>query len=69
MSSSPASEASPPAVASPCRRLCCLDDADVCVACGRSLAEIREGGKADDSRTLQITSQAARRQAMEGRLS
>ncbi|MDI9799611.1 DUF1289 domain-containing protein, partial [Pseudomonas aeruginosa] len=39
MLSSPASEASPPAVASPCRRLCCLDDADVCVGCGRSLAE------------------------------
>ena len=33
MSSSPVSEASPPVVASPCRRLCCLDDADVCVGC------------------------------------
>ncbi|HCF2992210.1 TPA: DUF1289 domain-containing protein [Pseudomonas aeruginosa] len=69
MSSSPASEASPPAVASPCRRLCCLDDADVCVGCGRSLAEIREWGKANDSRRLQIRSQAARRQSLAGRLS
>lgn len=69
MSSSPASEASPPAVASPCRRLCCLDDADVCVGCGRSLAEIREWGKADDSRRLQIRTQAARRQSLAGRLS
>ncbi|ABR84244.2 MULTISPECIES: DUF1289 domain-containing protein [Pseudomonas aeruginosa group] len=68
MSSSPASEA-PPAVASPCRRLCCLDDADVCVGCGRSLAEIREWGKADDSRRRQIRTQAARRQAQAGRLS
>ncbi|MGK7813110.1 DUF1289 domain-containing protein, partial [Acinetobacter baumannii] len=25
-------------MASPCRRLCCLDDADVCVGCVRSLA-------------------------------
>ncbi|MGC8383915.1 DUF1289 domain-containing protein [Pseudomonas aeruginosa] len=50
-------------MASPCRRLCCLDDADVCVGCGRSLAEIREWGKADDSRRLQIRSQAARRRS------
>ncbi|MGV8495517.1 DUF1289 domain-containing protein [Pseudomonas aeruginosa] len=48
---------------------CCLDDADVCVGCGRSLAEIREWGKADDSRRLQIRSQAARRQSLAGRLS
>ncbi|OVZ68389.1 DUF1289 domain-containing protein [Pseudomonas aeruginosa] len=68
MSSSPASEASPPAVASPCRPVL-LDDADVCVGCGRSLAEIREWGKADDSRRLQIRSQAARRQSLAGRLS
>ncbi|PXB75160.1 DUF1289 domain-containing protein [Pseudomonas aeruginosa] len=49
--------------------MCCLDDADVCDGCGRSLAEIREWGKADDSRRLQIRSQAARRQSLAGRLS
>ncbi len=43
-----------------------FDDSDLC---GRSLGEIREGGKADDSRRLQIRSQAARRQSLAGRLS
>lgn len=28
-------------VASPCVRVCCLDDHDICLGCGRSLDEIR----------------------------
>jgi hypothetical protein len=30
----------PAPVASPCRRLCTLDDDDVCVGCGRTITEI-----------------------------
>ena len=28
-------------VASPCVSICCLDDDDVCIGCGRTLDEIR----------------------------
>lgn len=27
--------------ASPCVRICCLDDQDICLGCGRTLDEIR----------------------------
>ena len=35
-------------LASPCVRNCCLDDANVCMGCGRSLAEIVVWGTASD---------------------
>jgi len=41
-------------VLSPCRRECCLDDDDVCLGCGRLLAEIREWKAADSPRRRQI---------------
>ncbi|TIH11234.1 DUF1289 domain-containing protein [Pseudomonas leptonychotis] len=41
-------------VASPCRRQCCLDDQDVCLGCGRALAEILEWGTADRARKRAI---------------
>ncbi len=41
-------------VLSPCRRECCLDDDDICVGCGRLLAEIREWKAADSPRRRQI---------------
>lgn len=41
-------------VASPCRRQCCLNNDDLCLGCGRSLAEIREWKQAGDARRLQI---------------
>ncbi|MEK1908049.1 MAG: DUF1289 domain-containing protein [Pseudomonas sp.] len=41
-------------VASPCRRQCCLDDQDVCLGCGRRLAEILEWGQAPGSRRREI---------------
>ncbi|MEO4048679.1 DUF1289 domain-containing protein [Pseudomonas sp. CAU 1711] len=47
------------AVASPCRRQCCLDERDICLGCGRSLAEILEWGSADNERRRAIC-QAAR---------
>ncbi|MGV8842843.1 MAG: DUF1289 domain-containing protein [Pseudomonas sp.] len=45
-------------MASPCRRNCCLDEQDVCVGCGRSLAQIREWGQADNARRRAICAAA-----------
>lgn len=36
-----------PEPASPCVRNCCLDDQDICLGCGRSLAEICGWTRAD----------------------
>ncbi|MBB2494042.1 DUF1289 domain-containing protein [Pseudomonas sp. UL070] len=41
-------------MASPCCRQCCLDDQDVCLGCGRCLAEILEWGQAADARRREI---------------
>ncbi|MCW8848191.1 MAG: DUF1289 domain-containing protein [Sedimenticola sp.] len=30
------------AIASPCVRMCTLDDDDICIGCGRSLEEIKQ---------------------------
>ncbi|MBP8170695.1 MAG: DUF1289 domain-containing protein [Pseudomonas sp.] len=48
-------------VASPCRRQCCLDEQDICLGCGRQLAEILEWGSASDERRAQICRLAAGR--------
>ncbi len=50
------------AVASPCRRRCCLNEAERCLGCGRLLAEILEWGNASDERRRAIRALA------EGRL-
>jgi len=39
----------PSDVPSPCIRNCCLDDDDVCIGCGRALAEIVAWGTSDDA--------------------
>jgi uncharacterized protein len=41
-------------VASPCRRRCCLDEQEICLGCGRLLAEILEWGGASDERRRTI---------------
>ncbi|MFG5860611.1 DUF1289 domain-containing protein [Metapseudomonas sp. CR1201] len=46
---------------SPCIRRCCLDDTDVCVGCGRTLAEICEWGGASDQRRREICASAQQR--------
>lgn len=48
-------------VQSPCVRQCCLDDADVCLGCLRTLEEILAWGEADDMRRLRILDAVARR--------
>lgn len=47
--------------ASPCVRNCCLDEADICLGCGRHLEEIIQWSSADDARRLQIRAAAGRR--------
>lgn len=50
-------------VASPCIRNCCLDDADICLGCGRSVGEIvRWSGMTDDERSA-VLEVAVRRRA------
>ncbi|GLX12226.1 hypothetical protein Pstr01_04650 [Pseudomonas straminea] len=48
-------------VASPCRRRCCLNEAERCLGCGRLLAEILEWGNASDERRRVIRDLAERR--------
>ncbi|MES2819112.1 MAG: DUF1289 domain-containing protein [Pseudomonadota bacterium] len=50
-------------MASPCRRQCCLDDQDLCLGCGRSLAEILAWGQADSATRRAICSKAQARLA------
>ncbi|MBO3276168.1 DUF1289 domain-containing protein [Pseudomonas schmalbachii] len=62
MSISPASDGAPDApVQSPCRRQCCLDAADICLGCGRSLGEILEWRDADEMRRREILRAAQER--------
>lgn len=60
MSTSPASEPQA-SVASPCCRQCCLDEADICLGCGRTLSEILEWGKADGERRRAILTDCEKR--------
>ncbi|MGL6289672.1 MAG: DUF1289 domain-containing protein [Silanimonas sp.] len=49
---------------SPCIRQCCLDDADECVGCGRTLDEIKAWHGADAAgRAVILRAAAARRVA------
>ncbi|MDN4143651.1 DUF1289 domain-containing protein [Pseudomonas solani] len=61
MSSKNSEPPAPPSPGSPCIRRCCLDDADVCVGCGRTLGEILEWNEAGADRRWQILEQAAQR--------
>lgn len=53
----------PSTVASPCVRNCCLDEQEVCMGCGRTLAEIRDWGVADDAERKHILERAAGRRS------
>jgi predicted Fe-S protein YdhL (DUF1289 family) len=46
---------------SPCVRNCCLDDAEVCLGCGRTLDEILEWHQASVPRRLAILDAAGQR--------
>ncbi|HLW74476.1 MAG TPA: DUF1289 domain-containing protein [Gammaproteobacteria bacterium] len=51
----------PSTTPSPCVRNCCLDEQEVCMGCGRTLAEIRDWGGADDAERRRILERAAER--------
>jgi uncharacterized protein len=53
--------APPQPVQSPCREICRLDEAGICVGCGRSLGEIAEWSGAGRERRLQICAAARAR--------
>ncbi|OHU87922.1 MULTISPECIES: DUF1289 domain-containing protein [Pseudoalteromonas] len=48
-------------IESPCVRNCCLNDKDVCLGCGRTLAEILAWDKADTVQRLKILERCERR--------
>ena len=52
---------------SPCVRICCLDDNDVCLGCGRTLDEIRRWSEMSDAQKRLTVEQAAERQAVRQR--
>lgn len=54
-------------VESPCVRNCCLNDADICVGCFRSLEEITRWSLAGDEAKMQILKQAAERRSQQRR--
>jgi predicted Fe-S protein YdhL (DUF1289 family) len=48
---------------SPCIRHCCLDEADVCLGCGRHVDEITGWHVADDGAKREILDRARERRA------
>lgn len=50
-------------VQSPCVRNCCLNEADICVGCFRSLEEITRWSIVDNEAKTQILTQAAARRS------
>lgn len=56
-----------PGIASPCVRNCCLDDDDVCLGCGRAIAEIVGWSRATDSERDGILSRSRERMAQRDR--
>jgi len=60
--SEPATD-TPQDVPSPCIRHCCLDDQDVCLGCGRTLADILRWHDASPEERRQIVEMARQRLA------
>jgi predicted Fe-S protein YdhL (DUF1289 family) len=48
-------------IVSPCIRICCLDDKDVCLGCFRTLDEIRNWQASDDTRRALVLEHCAER--------
>ncbi len=51
----------PTTVPSPCRDVCQLDQAGICQGCGRTLGEIAEWTRVDNTRRLEICAAARAR--------
>jgi predicted Fe-S protein YdhL (DUF1289 family) len=54
---------SPPRVESPCIKVCQLDERNVCVGCGRTLAEIAEWSRMSVEQQRAVCANAAARLA------
>lgn len=54
---------SPRAIASPCRKICRLDEEGFCEGCGRSLDDIRDWLRMDDPARLACVNRAKQRLA------
>lgn len=48
-------------IASPCVRLCCLDDNDICLGCFRTVVEITRWGEATDTERESVLAAARTR--------
>ncbi|MGH8530080.1 MAG: DUF1289 domain-containing protein [Nevskiales bacterium] len=55
-------------IPSPCTGVCRLDAAEVCVGCGRTLAEIAAWSESDTAQKLDIRARAAQRVAQSASL-
>jgi predicted Fe-S protein YdhL (DUF1289 family) len=51
----------PDPLASPCVRNCCLDEANICMGCGRALEEIVQWGTASDAQKTAILARSRER--------
>jgi predicted Fe-S protein YdhL (DUF1289 family) len=57
-----------PTADAPCIRNCCLDPQDICMGCGRTLAEIRDWHGLDSDQRRAVLTRAATRRADRQRL-
>lgn len=53
-------------VASPCVHVCALDEADICIGCQRSAAEITRWGRMDNAERRQVLLRCAERARAQG---
>jgi predicted Fe-S protein YdhL (DUF1289 family) len=54
-------------VTSPCVRQCCLNEADICLGCFRSLEEIKQWTLVDDNTRQHFLVNAKRRRELTGK--
>lgn len=55
-------------VASPCVYVCALDEADICIGCQRSAAEITRWGRMDNAERRQVLLRCTERARAQGQL-
>lgn len=53
-------------VTSPCVHVCALDEADICIGCQRSAAEITRWGRMDNAERRQVLLRCAERTRAQG---
>ena len=53
-------------VASPCVQVCALDEADICIGCQRSAAEITRWGRMDNAERRQVLARCNERAHAQG---